>query len=313
MRNKASGILSKIKNHMFWIIVLLLVPLFIYSKNIISTINTQVSKMLKGNQKPYKVVVFDLDETIGCFIELSMFWNALEYFYGHNLFSDKFFELLDIFPEFFRPSIFQILDFIHKKKINKGCNKIMIYTNNQNFKDWVKMISDYIDLTLGYKVFDNIITAYKVNGKQIESKRTSHEKSVADLIRCTDIPADSEICFIDDLYHPLMDKENVFYINIKPYTFSMSFNEMSLRYYNLVLNKNKNAPLGESDFVNIMVSYLNQYNYAVKPKTELEEKTDVVVSKKLLSHLEDFLKRERMPITRKKRLRRKKTLKHLVK
>ena len=27
-----------------------------------------------------KIVVFDLDETLGCFIELGMFWNSLENF-----------------------------------------------------------------------------------------------------------------------------------------------------------------------------------------------------------------------------------------
>ena len=87
-----------------------------------------------NNKKPYKVVVFDLDETLGCFIEISIFWNALEKYYGHNLFSNNFFEILHIFPDFFRPNIFNILDFIHKKKISKKCNKIIIYTNNQGEK-----------------------------------------------------------------------------------------------------------------------------------------------------------------------------------
>ena len=29
-------------------------------------------------RKPLKIVVFDLDETLGCFVELGMFWDALE-------------------------------------------------------------------------------------------------------------------------------------------------------------------------------------------------------------------------------------------
>lgn len=299
--------------HIYWLLLLLLIPVFIYFKNILSYINTQTFIMPSSSNKPYKVVVFDLDETLGCFIEISIFWNALESFYGHNLFTDKFIEMMDIFPEFFRPNILNILDFIHKKKNSKACNRIMIYTNNQGLKSWVKMISDYIDKKMGYMVFDNIIGAYKANGKQIEPKRTTHDKTVDDLVSCTDIPADAEICFIDDLYHPYMDKENVFYINIKPYKYSMPFNDMASRYYTDVLNKYNQANISESDFVNIIVSHMKQYNYIVKNKSDLEEKTDIIVSKKLFSHLEDFLKRDRLPNTRKKRTRKIKTMRRLYK
>ena len=31
-----------------------------------------------------KIVVFDLDETLGNFVELGMFWNALEDFHRHK-------------------------------------------------------------------------------------------------------------------------------------------------------------------------------------------------------------------------------------
>ena len=173
------------------------------------------------------------------------------------------------------------------------------------------MISDYFDNKLGYKVFDNIIVAYKVNGRQIEPKRTSHEKSVADLISCTGIQADSEICFVDDLYHHLMDKDNVFYIHIKPYYYSMPFNEMAARYYDMVLNKSQQATVSKDVFVNTIDAYTKEYNYQVNQKNVLETKTDIIVSKKLLSHLEEFLKPSRLPNTRKKRSRRKKTLRRL--
>ena len=308
MINKPSHLLSWIKKNIFWLIMLLLVSIVFYFKNILSYINTQVSIM---SNKSYKVVVFDLDETLGYFTEISILWDAIEHYYGHNLFSDKFFEMVDSFPEVFRPNIFKILDYIHKKKISKNCNKIIIYTNNQGGKNWLKMITDYFDKKMGYKVFDNVIAAYKINGKQIEPNRTSHEKSVADLISCTGIPANSEICFIDDLYHPLMDKENVFYINIKPYSVSLPYKDMATIYYNEVLNKNNNATISEIDFINNIVTFMKQYNYRVKTKTDIEEKTDVIVSKKLMSYLEEFLKRDRLPNTRKKRARRIKTMRKL--
>jgi hypothetical protein len=162
------------------------------------------------------------------------------------------------------------------------------------------MLSDYMDKKLGYKIFDYIIAAYKIRGKQIEPNRTSHEKSVTDLINCTNIPANTEICFIDDLYHPLMDKENVYYINIKPYRTSIPFEEMANRYYDRVLSKT-NSPVNKTDFVNQIIAFMKQYNYMVVNKSDAEKNVDTIVSKKLLSNLEDFLKTPRNPSTRKRR------------
>lgn len=281
-------------------IPILLVPILIFLYIIISYLITQVSMLTrKSINKPLKMVVFDLDETLGYFTELGLFWDALENFYGTNLFIDKFIEAVDIFPEFFRPNIFKILDFIHKKQVKKTLYKLIIYTNNQGPKSWVNMISEYMNHKLGYKVFDQIIGAYKVNGKQIEPNRTSHDKSLTDLIRCCKSPPNIEVCFIDDLYHPLMDKDNVYYINIKPYRFSMPLEEMATRYYDKVLKSVKSV--SKDDFINHMVTYMKRYNYMVFKKNETEEKTDIIVGKKLLSHLEDFLARKRIVNTRKKK------------
>jgi len=284
----------------------MLIPVLIYSKNILSYLNTELGNM-KMNNKPLKIVVFDLDETLGYFTEISMFWDALEHFYGHNLFADQFFSLLDVFPEVFRPNMLHILDVLYKKKIRKACYKIIMYTNNQGPKSWVTMISDYVSKKTGHPVFDTIIAAYKVRGKQIEPKRTSHEKSVTDLISCTDIPANTEICFIDDLYHPLMDKENVFYINIKPYRVSIPFEEMASRYYDKILVKTS-PQTKKAEFVTQIVSFMKQYNYMVLNKSEEEKNVDTIVGKKLLSNLEEFLKNARRLPTRKNRMRRVKSM-----
>jgi hypothetical protein len=308
-----------VTTHIVKILFVLLIPVLIYSQNILSYVNTQLTEMkaikmkevqmkeaqMKEAQhkKPVKIVVFDLDETIGYFTEISIFWDALEHYYGHNLLNDKFFEMLDVFPEFFRPDIMKILDLLHKKK---SCYKMYIYTNNQGPKSWVNMLSEYMDSKLGYKIFDYIIAAYKIRGKQIELKRTSHEKSVTDLISCTDVPKNTEICFIDDLYHPLMDKDNVYYINIKPYRVSIPFEEMASRYYAAVLSRN-NA-IKKSDFVNHIVAVMKEYNYMVLSKSAEEKSVDTIVSKKLLANLEEFLKNDRISNTRKRRYRRVKSM-----
>lgn len=298
-----------IKQNILLLLMLLLLPVFFYFKNILSYINTQLDEMKNNKEKINKIIVFDLDETLGYFTELSIFWDALEQFYGHNLFDDKFFEALDVFPEFFRPEMLNILKFINKKKKRKICYKTFIYTNNQGAKSWVKMISDYCDNKLGYKTFDHIIGAYKIRGKQIEPKRTSHDKSVKDLISCANIKEHTEFCFIDDLYHPLMDKENVNYINIKPYHCSLPFDEMANRYYKMVINKKtyNGPPVSQTDFEKFIVDFMKQYNYTVAKKGVDERNVDKVVSKKLLSNLDDFLKRERNADTRKKRNIRTKT------
>jgi hypothetical protein len=294
-----------VMNNTLKFIFIILIPVLFFFNNILSDLNTQLKNMKHKNTKPLKIVVFDLDETLGYFTEISIFWDALEHFYGHNLLNDDFFEMLDVFPEVFRPDILKILDVLHKKKMRKVCHKIFIYTNNQGPKSWVNMLSDYINNKLGYKIMDHIIAAYKIRGKQIEPKRTSHEKSVSDLINCTDIPANTEICFIDDLYHPLMDKENVYYINIKPYRISIPFEEMATRYYDAILKKKQ---IDKSNFITNIVAFMNQYNYMVLKKSTEEQKVDMIVSKKLLANLEDFLKSDRMPNTRKKRNRRVKSM-----
>ncbi len=283
---------------------LLLIPVLFFFKKILSSINTHMKQ-----SKPLKIVVFDLDETLGYFTEISMFWDALENYYGHNLMNDKFIEMLDVFPEVFRPNILTILDYLVKKRAKKTCFKLFVYTNNQAAKSWVTMITEYINHKIGQKVFDQIIAAYKIRGKQIEPKRTSHEKSVKDLISCTNIPGNTEICFIDDLYHPLMDKENVYYINIKPYRVSLPFAEMATRYYDQILSK-EHPHIIKTAFVTTIVAFMKQYNYMVLSKEKEEEQVDTIVSKKLFTDLDDFLKKERNGNTRKKRTRRVKTLRH---
>jgi len=92
-------------------------------------------KPTKINFKPKnkKVIVFDLDETLGSFGELGSFCNALDEYYGdkqisYNMFND----LLDLYPEFIRPQIINILKYILQKKKEDKCKYIMIYTNNQD-------------------------------------------------------------------------------------------------------------------------------------------------------------------------------------
>lgn len=301
----------------FTLCIFTLLLMLIYMHNNISLyINRRLTHMkVIKTHKPYKVCVFDLDETLGYFTEVSIFWDALESFYGKKLPNNSFFEVLDVFPEFFRPEIFRILHMINNKKKRTMCDESYIYTNNQGPKSWTKMINDYFNYKLGYKAFNGIIAAYKVQGKIVEPKRTSHEKSVKDLIRCTNIPESSEICFIDDLYHPLMDKERVKYIRIKPYKYNLSFYEMASRYYDRVVLKHKHTtlnkqPINRDEFIKYIISFMKRYNYNVIVKSEEKHTDDVTESKNLYTNLEIFFKLNKPMNTRRKMLRKNKTLKH---
>ena len=277
----------------------IIIHVFFSEKNIFSHFNIfNTNKMLKS-AKPNKIIVFDLDETLGCFTEIGIFWEALENFYETNLLNESFYDVIDLFSDFLRPNILNILEYIKDKKLNNECDKIMIYTNNQGPKTWVTMISNYFNNKIGYKVFDNIIAAFKISGKIIEFNRTSHDKSVEDLIRCTRINPNTEICFIDDQYHPLMNMENVYYINVKPYFYSMPFEEMAEKYYK---HHKDNIKCKKEEFINFIINFMKQYNYSIKNKSHDETELDKIVSKKIVIHLEEFFKKDKKQNTRKRKI-----------
>lgn len=245
--------------------------------------------------KQCKIVVFDLDETLGSFVELGMFWDAINNTLGKQD-SSHFNEILDLYPEFLRPKIIKILKYILDRKSDGTCNKIMIYTNNQGPKTWAQLISRYFDYKLGKKVFDQIIAAFKVRGEIVEICRTSNHKSVSDLFKCTKIPKTTQICFLDDVHHPMMENENVYYINVKPYHFSMPYSEMAIKYF-----EEFSPEMPYHEFITKIESFMDRYNYTVVPKGKDETEVDNIISKQIMRHLGDFFKSKKRYTIKKKR------------
>ncbi len=222
-----------------------------------------------------KIVVFDLDETLGYFSELGMLFDCLS---KHRQISqEEFNQILDLYPEFIRPNIINILNYLKKKKVSRACSKIMIYTNNQGPKSWAEQIIAYFESKVHYKLFDQIVCAFKVNGKQVEMNRTSHDKTHSDFIRCTQIPADTQICFLDDVYHPDMANDNIYYINIKPYIYDLPINEMVKRFTNSKIGTEMKDIVKNENF---------DYKYSPKEPKDLE--IDVILGKSIMSHLKLF-------------------------
>ena len=246
--------------------------------------------------KPDKIVVFDLDETLGCFVELGMFCDALSSYLKHKLSDNEFNEVLDIFPEFLRPNIINILKYLMSQRNNGKCRKLMIYTNNQGPREWCERISKYFDTKTGGKTFDKIIAAFKVKGEIIEIGRTSHNKSVSDLIRCANLPENTEICFLDDQYHRLMEEEKVFYINVKPYIFNMPYKDMALRY----LKKCK-LNVDNEEFINFINTHMSKYKFTVINKKPEDKDIDLIISKQIMIYLEEFFNKKGKNKTRRKR------------
>ena len=230
-----------------------------------------------------KVVVFDLDETLGHFVQLGVFQDVIEKTLDISLNDEAFFELLDLYPEFLRPNILNILKLICEKKKQKICGKLLIYTNNQGPKEWAIKIKKYFEHKLKNRCFDQIIAAYKINGKQVELCRTSHDKSYGDFISCTKLPLKTQICFLDDQYHPRMEHDNVVYINLKPYSYTLPFEEMILRFM-------KKYNITDLRFFEALMINCSRYNFKVYKKSVSEQKVDQAVGKHIHKHLREFLK-----------------------
>jgi len=249
-----------------------------------------------------KIVVFDLDETLGYFVEFGIFWDSLcLYLLKNNKeepTQEDFNAILDVYPEFLRPNIINILNYLKNKKSTNTCQKIMLYTNNQGPRKWSNHIISYFESKLDYKLFDQIIAAFKVNGKRIEICRSSHDKSYKDLVRCTKIPLNAEICFLDDNYFPGMANKNIYYINIKPYVYDLNFDEIYKRFLNSEIGKEilQNHHEGFIDFMN---KNIKMYNFQVIEKLQDEHEIDKILSKKIMYHLEVFFNKTNKTKTRK--------------
>ncbi len=236
-----------------------------------------------------KIVVFDLDETLGYFVEFGIFWDSLSLYVSKYLNKElnqrDFNSVMDLYPEFFRPNIINILSYLKKKKQSKECQKIMIYTNNQGSRKWCEQIVCYFETKLErYKLFDQIISAFKINGKQIEICRTTNNKTYTDFIRCTKLPTNAEIFYLDDTFYPEMSNEHIYYINIKPYIHALPFNEIYKRF----LDSKLIIPNALNEFIDFMNKQIKRYNFKVIQKDNADYEIDKILSKKIMVHLHEF-------------------------
>jgi hypothetical protein len=230
-----------------------------------------------------KVLVFDLDETIGSFHEAAILWKIIE----SELQSD-FNTLMDLYPEFLRYGILQIIEvIINKKRIGK-CDKLYLYTNNINSPVFPKLISEYLKYKLKSEndVFDKIIGAFKVNNKIIEHHRTTHKKTYNDFINCTVLSENIKICFIDDKYYSKMEHEKIYYIQPPPHYHNLTNKEIIRRFSNSVFNSDENMNKINS-ILNIPHIDYTYEDHMIEDKNK-ENKENKKIYKKIMYYVKEF-------------------------
>lgn len=200
--------------------------------------NKTQEKISRQNEK---VLVFDLDETLGSFSELQWIWTTIMEHYSENPTASKITPLyvlqilLEIYPEFLRPGIIHILDYVARRKKQGDCMGIFLYTNNQGSSLWLDTIVDYFNEELKKKsnlptFFDQVIQSFKIGTQKVELNRTTQMKTYNDLIRCTLLPNETEICFVDNSQYPYMKHPKVFYIQPRSYHHMMSKEDIQERF-----------------------------------------------------------------------------------
>ena len=243
-----------------------------------------------SNALKKRIVVLDVDETLGYFVELGIFCDALTQNAWNNDAMAQythFNNLMDAFPEFLRPNILDILRYLKVKKDKNECCGVMVYTNNRGPRAWVEHIIKYMETKLGAPLFDQIVAAFKINGKIIEMGRTTHDKTYDDFVRCTKLPSNVEVCFLDDQMHAHMEHGQVYYINLKPYVHQLSVQTLMDRFaQNSALRST--TPVGMDELRHRIETFMQRFSANHVPKDPMEQEIDRIISKKIMEHLNEF-------------------------
>jgi len=149
-----------------------------------------------------KNIIFDLDHTIG-------FFEQMIYIMNHSDLSCP--QLLELFPEFFRPLLMDFFkSLVTYKKMGK-IKSILLYSNNNN--DFiVQTIIHFIHQKVEYDLFDVVIP---LDHPLRKKKQKDYHELI--LLSNGNLHEESLLCFIDDKVHPLMTSKNTCYIKCESY------------------------------------------------------------------------------------------------
>lgn len=164
-----------------------------------------------------KVVVFDLDETLGDFGRLSLRWPSdvveKERFAQFCSFMN---DNIDVYS-----NIINILPKLVESRRTGHIKQIVIYTNNSGHASWACAIAGHIGWLHGTRVFDAVVAGYKPELGTTQC-RLSPAKTYSELCKCLGLREGTKMCFIDDQEHNGMRHACVKYVKIAPYQLSGS-------------------------------------------------------------------------------------------
>ena len=241
-----------------------------------------------------KIIVFDLDETLGYFSEFGIFYDAVERFSGNRMTHPQSFKLIELFEkEIGRPRITTILREIALMKRRGTVDCVMIYTNNQGGPEWTYMIKDYFENRIGVgRLFDKTVCAYRAGGPgSDDNRRTTHSKTYNDLVvRCCKLPKTTQVCFVDDQLHPGMrNNANVYYLKVPPYVFSLPPQIFVERFIGSTISAQIRRLKKTSEFTNhVLKCFSRTEYYKYSPKTPDSLKVDKKIGTELLEMVRKF-------------------------
>ena len=209
-----------------------------------------------------KHIIFDLDETIGTFYECSMIYEALGHTLKKKIKNSDFFKVIDTFPEFFRPGIFVIFNYLKDIKDIE----INLYTNNP-YKMWVYMIKAYIEEKIGKKIFKHVIYGWKkFDGTNADTRRTTNAKTLTEYNRIIDNKKRLKMLFLDDTLHARMIGVNMTYLHLKPYKIGKPIDYFITKYLNSSVNE-----IQKKDRVAFISHILNTYTPDQEEQSAFED------------------------------------------
>lgn len=246
------------------------------------------------------VVALDFDETIAYLTQLGHVYDYLFNVHKKNGYKANEFtfnawsDLMDKFPECFRPKIIDFLKMLLELRKLGYIDKVIIYTNNNQGKDWINLNVQYIKRLCGLNdnetFLDDIIYCREnFKGEFIDKRRNNLHKTHYDLFSITNLnPSTDRVIFIDDASHPEM-KHNSIKI-IKPLSYSIRFTkeEISLRYSEVF-------GIIDKDIYNTMMRFLSyiEQNNAIDFTTKKLSRDDILQSdilfREFVSCLTDIL------------------------
>jgi hypothetical protein len=113
--------------------------------------------------------------------------------------------------------------------------------------------------------------------------RTTNHKTYDDFIKCTILPENTNICFIDDTFHAKMKHEKVYYLQSKPYQHGLT--------YDLIFSRISSSDIFIDKDFNILKDFRDHLFFLKKRihvKNKCDVNMDILVTKKLMKHIKCF-------------------------